>query len=65
MQIVLVLVGLVTLNNADLIVTLELLLAEEEVPMKTDSVFFGLCRVTRALSLGKEVAAEFFKCHCE
>lgn len=31
----------------------------------SDSLLFGLCRVTRALSLGKEVAAECFKCHCE
>lgn len=58
-QIALALVGLVALNNPDLAVTLfsELLLA--------DSMLFGLCRVTRALSLGREVAAEFFKCHCE
>lgn len=31
--------------------------------MKTGSMFFGLCRVTRAQSLGRDVAAEFFKCH--
>lgn len=44
---------------------MEQLLDEERVPMKTDSMFFGLCRETTVLSLEKEVAAEFFKCHCE